>query len=87
MDITGQACELKSDESFLYWTPAPPKWDRSPLEVRSVLFPSYQSAVATAENLNNEVLQNSKLSEEDSEDEQTLEEDLLDTEDKLARER
>ena len=87
MELSGETCELKTDESFLYWTPAPPKWDMAPSAVKSVLYPAYESAVATAENLNKDVLQNSVLTEEDSDEDPTLEEDQLDAEDRMARER
>ena len=35
---------LKSDESYLYWTPAPPKWDVTPAQVKKELFPRYAGA-------------------------------------------
>ena len=44
VEIAGKKMELKSDESYLYWTPAPPKWDVTPAQVKKELFPKYHGA-------------------------------------------
>ena len=35
---------LQSDESYLYWTPAPAKWDATPAHVKQSLFVRYDGA-------------------------------------------
>ena len=42
--MKGNKLALKSDESFLFWHPAPPKWDVAPSKVMQHLFPDYHGA-------------------------------------------
>ncbi|XP_076446152.1 uncharacterized protein LOC143283739 isoform X2 [Babylonia areolata] len=41
--ITGQRIQPGTDESRVYWAPAPPKLEVAPAKVRQLLFPQYQS--------------------------------------------
>lgn len=40
--VEGKSAINTYDESRLYWTPAPPKLDVAPANVKEVLFPEYQ---------------------------------------------
>lgn len=40
--IDGKSALSKYNESRLYWSPAPPKLDVAPANVKDVLFPDYQ---------------------------------------------
>lgn len=84
LDIAGKKIELKTDESFLYWTPAPPKWDVAPSHVKEQLFPSYHGAALATEGSISQLLE-----EEDSEIEEVEEEeeDEGDPEEKMAKDR
>lgn len=44
VSVEGTKMSVLSDESRLYWTPAPPKFDVQPARVKDVLFPDYQPA-------------------------------------------
>ena len=44
--MEGISVPLRTDESRLYWDPAPPKLDVAPAKVKDVLFPDYQRATA-----------------------------------------
>lgn len=42
--MKGSKAPLRTDESYLYWTPAPAKWDATPAQVKKELFPQYHGA-------------------------------------------
>ncbi|XP_059155839.1 uncharacterized protein LOC131940934 [Physella acuta] len=42
LSVSGQKVQIKSDESQVYWNPAPPKLGTIPQRVREVLFPQYE---------------------------------------------
>ena len=64
--IEGSAVPIKSDESRLYWDPAPPKLDVAPAKVKEVLFPDYQRATAGPQERElQEMLEESSESEEE----------------------
>ena len=44
VEIEGKKMALRTDESYLYWTPAPPKWDAAPSNVKRTLFVKYDGA-------------------------------------------
>ena len=77
--------KLKSDESFLYWTPAPPKWDVAPARVKASLFPQYHGAALASEAMSSGVLMTGN--EEDSEIMELPDQNMEDPEETLARER
>ena len=83
MEVSGTKMELRSDESFLYWTPAPPKWDVPPKQVKEALFPLYHGAMVDAAVDMNTVQQDTDESDDDNEL-QACEEDI---DDRMARER
>ncbi|XP_013415730.1 uncharacterized protein LOC106177489 [Lingula anatina] len=81
--ISGAQMPIKSDESRLYWTPAPPKMDVPPAKVQEHLFANYHSAA---------LMEQEEASQmHDSEEEEDMEEESIwddtDPEDRLARER
>ena len=41
--MDGQRLVPSTDESRVYWAPAPPKMEVAPAKVRQLLFPQYQS--------------------------------------------
>ena len=41
--MDGQRLVPGTDESRVYWAPAPPKMEVAPAKVRQLLFPQYQS--------------------------------------------
>lgn len=74
--IEGSAVPIKSDESRLYWDPAPPKLDVAPAKVKEVLFPDYQRATAGPQERElQEMLEESSESEEEEEDMEVVEQD------------
>ncbi|KAL3878456.1 hypothetical protein ACJMK2_030805 [Sinanodonta woodiana] len=88
--VEGTAVSLHSDESRLYWTPAPAKLDVAPAKVKEILFPDYQPATMGPEAMEmQEVIEEEE--EESSEEEEELkvkEEDrerILDLERTLGR--
>lgn len=42
ISVDGKSAISTYNESRLYWTPAPPKLDVAPANVKDVLFPDYQ---------------------------------------------
>ncbi|XP_023933515.1 uncharacterized protein LOC106162457 [Lingula anatina] len=81
--ISGAQMPIKSDESRLYWTPAPPKMDVPPAKVQEHLFANYHSAA---------LMEQEEASQmHDSEEEEDMEEESIwddtDPEDRLAKER
>ncbi|XP_021358969.1 uncharacterized protein LOC110454008, partial [Mizuhopecten yessoensis] len=73
-DITVEGAQiiLKSDESRLYWMPAPPKLDVPPVKVKEVLFPEYQPSVILGQDIRE---RSSTQQEEYEESEEEEEED------------
>ena len=78
--IDGKQMQLKSDESFLYWTPAPPKYDVAPNDVKQQLFPMYGGAALAGDTDAHSVVT------EESEIEETVS-DETDPEDRMAKDR
>ncbi|XP_033743076.1 uncharacterized protein LOC117329299 isoform X6 [Pecten maximus] len=70
--VEGSQIVLKSDESRLYWMPAPPKLDVPPVKVKEVLFPEYQPAVVLGQDIRE---RSSTQQEEYEESEEEEEED------------
>ena len=67
---------LKSDESRLYWDPAPPKLDVAPAKVKDVLFSEYQRPSAGPQEREMlEMLEESSESSEEEEDMAVVEQD------------
>lgn len=84
MGVDGKKMELKTDESFMFWTPAPPKWDVAPAVVKKHLFPGYHGAALAGD------MEGSKHLEDEEEEEEEEEEiivDTMDPEDRLAHNR
>lgn len=77
--------DIKSDVSFMYWSPAPPKWDLPPAAVKQVLFPDYHGAGVAEERVASPGLVLNE-SEGSDDDEELLLEDT-DPEDRMARDR
>ena len=84
MAVDGKKVDIKSDESFLYWTPAPPKWDVAPKTVKQHLFPSYHGAALAGDQEGTKMMDDD---EEEEEEEEELVLDTLDPEDRMARDR
>lgn len=82
--IDGKKMELKGDESFVYWTPAPPKWEVAPSHVKEQLFPSYHGAAMM---LDAEASQMGLEEVEEEEEEEEVEEDEEEAEELRALER
>jgi len=74
---------LQTDESFLYWSPAPPKWDIPPKVVQNVLFPSYHGAILNRASDDN----NSELDSDDDDSNDELQPTEENTVDQMARDR
>ncbi|XP_069130069.1 uncharacterized protein [Argopecten irradians] len=72
INVEGSQIVLKSDESRLYWMPAPPKLDVPPVKVKEVLFPEYQPAVVLGQDIRE---RSSTQQEEYEESEEEEEED------------
>ena len=64
---------VKSDESRLYWTPAPPKFDVQPARVKDVLFPDYQPASLGMDPQEVAATRQQEEMEESSEEEEEME--------------
>ncbi|KAJ8298279.1 hypothetical protein KUTeg_024810, partial [Tegillarca granosa] len=77
ISIEGTKLSLKSDESRLYWTPAPPKLDVPPAKVKEFLFPEYHPKVVMDDYRELSAMKTEEM--EDSE-ESSDEEDVIDTE-------
>ena len=84
MMIDGQRINPKSDQSFLYWTPAPPKWDVPPVKVKETLFPSYHGAALAGDS---EATAMVVEESDESEEEEEVETEQMDPEDRMARDR
>ncbi len=81
--IKGNKVDLKTDESFMFWTPAPPKWDVSSQYVKDALFPNYKTGLAETVWEKGQTDHQSSDSEEESDGEPEKE----NPQDKAARER
>ena len=66
LEVDGKKLELKTDESYVYWTPAPPKWSVAPSLVKQELFPAYHGAA---------VMEDGELGAMDAADEEEEEEE------------
>ena len=84
MTVDGKKMEIKTDESFLYWTPAPPKWDVPPNIVKQQLFPSYHGAALATEQERSKFMDDEVVEEEEEEESVA---DSMDPEDRMARDR
>ncbi|XP_046576439.1 LOW QUALITY PROTEIN: uncharacterized protein LOC124284394 [Haliotis rubra] len=84
ISVDGQKISIGSDESRVYWNPAPPKLDIPPAKVREVLFPDYQRASLGPES---QQLQAVPESDSESEVESEPDETKLDPEDAAGIER
>lgn len=67
ISVEGKKMAIKTDDSRLFWTPAPPRLDVPPAKVREKLFPLYEGNPIDEES---EVTQEEVESSEDSEDEE-----------------
>ncbi|XP_078324094.1 uncharacterized protein LOC111124594 isoform X6 [Crassostrea virginica] len=73
VSIEGTKMSVKSDESRLYWTPAPPKFDVQPARVKDVLFPDYQPASLGMDPQEVAATRQQEEMEESSEEEEEME--------------
>lgn len=64
---------VKLDESRLYWTPAPPKFDVQPARVKDVLFPDYHPASLGLDLQEESAARQQEELEESSEEEEEVE--------------
>ncbi|XP_064609394.1 LOW QUALITY PROTEIN: uncharacterized protein LOC135473473 [Liolophura sinensis] len=67
ISVEGRKMAIKTDDSRLFWTPAPPRLDVPPAKVRQKLFPLYEGHPIDEES---EVSQEEVESSDDSEDEE-----------------
>ncbi|XP_061164225.1 uncharacterized protein LOC133173256 [Saccostrea echinata] len=73
VSVEGTKISVKSDESRLYWTPAPPKFDVQPAKVKDVLFPDYQPASLGMDDQEVAATRQQEEMEESSEEEEEME--------------
>ena len=75
---------LRTDETRLYWTPAPPRMDVPPTNIKSHLFPRYHGAA-----MNEEGDEATLMVESDEESEMSEESETagLNPEDRVIRDR
>ncbi|ELT94016.1 hypothetical protein CAPTEDRAFT_222812 [Capitella teleta] len=85
LGVEGEGISLQRDESFVYWNPAPPKWQVPPSVVKEQLFPAYHGTVDATEDNRMGTLEGNE--NEDLEEEVQEEDDSEEIEDKIALER
>lgn len=66
---------MKSDESRLYWTPAPPKLEVAPAKVKDILFPDYESKSVSMETRELSATQQEEMEESSESEEEDMEVD------------
>ena len=87
MGVDGEGVAmLKRDEPFVYWNPAPPKWQVPPSVVKEQLFPAYHGTIAAVEDIRMGTLEGNE-NEEKEEKHEEMEEESEEIEDRLALER
>ncbi|XP_056011741.1 uncharacterized protein LOC125682590 isoform X3 [Ostrea edulis] len=73
VSLEGTKMSVKLDESRLYWTPAPPKFDVQPARVKDVLFPDYHPASLGLDLQEESAARQQEELEESSEEEEEVE--------------
>ncbi|VDH90326.1 Hypothetical predicted protein [Mytilus galloprovincialis] len=76
ISVEGTKLSLKSDESRLYWTPAPPKLDVAPSKVKDILFPDYESKSLSMETRELSATQQEEMEDSSESEEEDMEVDI-----------
>lgn len=76
ISVEGTKLSLKSDESRLYWTPAPPKLDVAPSKVKDILFPDYESKSLSMETREMSATQLEEMEDSSESEEEDMEVDI-----------
>ncbi|XP_071127902.1 uncharacterized protein [Mytilus edulis] len=76
ISVEGTKLSLKSDESRLYWTPAPPKLDVAPSKVKDILFPDYESKSLSMETRELSATQQEEIEDSSESEEEDMEVDI-----------